>query len=148
MEHETIAEDLSRSIAKRIALGIALLIAFLIFIVLGGIAVQLLWNWLVPDLFELRRITIWEALGLLALCRILFGRFGGRGFGPRFSRRHMAARWEAGSSARCGTRCCRRCSAGQPSPSGRPWGCWPCAASCSAGSGATVVVPGAATGMR
>ena len=37
---------------------------------------QWLWNWLLPDIFGLRRVTFWEALGLLALCRILFGGFG------------------------------------------------------------------------
>ena len=40
-----------------------------------------LWNWLLPDIFGLRQITFWQALGLLALCRILFGSFG-RGGGP------------------------------------------------------------------
>jgi len=27
-----------------------------------------LWNWLAPELFGLRQITFWQALGLLALC--------------------------------------------------------------------------------
>jgi hypothetical protein len=73
---QEIAREISHTIARRIAIGIALFIAFLLFIVFGGIAVQLLWNWLVPDILNLRRITFWEALGLLALCRILFGGFG------------------------------------------------------------------------
>jgi len=66
----------------------------LLFMAVGGFVVQQLWNWLLPPLFGWPALTFWQALGLLALCRILFGRFGGRGFGPRFSRRHMAARWE------------------------------------------------------
>src|SRR6266496_2151660 len=33
-------------------------------------------EWLVPDLLGVRRVTFWHALGLLALCRILFGGFG------------------------------------------------------------------------
>ena len=70
------AEEIAHSIAKKIAIGIAFLIAFVLFIILGGVVVQWLWNWLVPDLFGLRRLTIWEALGLLALSRILFGGFG------------------------------------------------------------------------
>ena len=94
MDHKAIAEDISHAIAKKIAIGIAFFIAFLLFIVLGGLAVQLLWNWLLPDIFQLRRITVWEALGLLALCRILFGGFG-RGSGSqnhsgRRRRRHPA----------------------------------------------------------
>jgi len=52
----------------------------LLFIALGGEIVLQLWNWLLPPIFGWRQITFWQALGLLALCRILFGGFGGRGF--------------------------------------------------------------------
>ena len=57
-----------------------------IFIVAGGQIVLHLWNWLLPPLFGWREITFWQALGLLALCRILFGGLGGPG-GSRT--RHM-----------------------------------------------------------
>ena len=50
--------------------------AFVIF--LGGEIVKLLWNWLVPSIFGLRPLTFWEAAGMLALCRILFGGVSGR----------------------------------------------------------------------
>ena len=46
------------------------------FLALGGEVVRLLWNALLPTLFGWPRITFWQALGLLALCRILFGGFG------------------------------------------------------------------------
>lgn len=49
------------------------------FIALGGGVVMLLWNWLLPSLFGWPALTFWKALGLLALCRILFGGFGMRG---------------------------------------------------------------------
>jgi hypothetical protein len=52
-------------------------IALMIFV--GGEIVKYLWNWLVPSLFGWRTITFWEAFGLLALCRILFGSHGFRG---------------------------------------------------------------------
>src|SRR5437764_609068 len=52
----------------------------LLFIAIGGEIVMQLWNWLLPPLFGWRPITIWQAIGILALCRILFGGFGGRGF--------------------------------------------------------------------
>ncbi len=52
----------------------------LLFIAIGGEIVLHLWNWLLPPLFGWRQITFWQALGLLALCRILFGGFGR----PRF----------------------------------------------------------------
>src|SRR5215203_5698755 len=76
------AENIAHGIARGIAIGIALVMAFTLFILLGGLAVQWLWNWLLPDIFGLRQITFWQALGLLALCRILFGSFG-RGGHPR-----------------------------------------------------------------
>jgi hypothetical protein len=45
------------------------------FVAIGGLVVQLLWNWLLPSLFSWREITFWQGVGLLALCRILFGGF-------------------------------------------------------------------------
>jgi hypothetical protein len=90
---QEIAREISHTIAQKIAIGIALFFAFVLFIVFGGIAVQLLWNWLVPDILNLRRITFWEALGLLALCRILFGGFG-RGSGSHTDGRDRRQRKE------------------------------------------------------
>ena len=87
-----IAENIAHGIARGIAIGIAFGIAFVLFIVLGGIVVQWLWNWLVPGIFALRRITFWEALGLLALCRILFGGFG-RGGGHHRSSNGRGRVW-------------------------------------------------------
>ncbi len=70
------------------------IVGLAVFIAIGGFVVQVLWNWLLPSLFGWRQITFWQAVGLLALCRILFGGFGMRG-GPRSSmRRRMAERWE------------------------------------------------------
>jgi len=46
-----------------------------LFIAIGSLIVMLLWNWLTPTLFGWPQITFWQALGLLALCRILFGGF-------------------------------------------------------------------------
>ena len=67
--------------------------AFLLFIAAGGLVVQLLWNWLLPEIAGWRAITFWQALGLLALCRILFGGRG-PGFGRSHFRRRMGERWE------------------------------------------------------
>ena len=63
-----------------------------IFTFIGGGVVMLLWNWLAPTLFGLRQVTFWQAIGLLALCRILFGGFGLGGGGHRNSRRRMEGR--------------------------------------------------------
>ena len=43
---------------------------------------------------RLAPVTFWQALGLLALCRILFGGMSGRGFHRSNFRRRMAERWE------------------------------------------------------
>lgn len=76
--------------------------------VLGG-AVMLLWNLVVPGLFAgSLPIDYWRALGLLALCRILFGGFrghGGMGHGRRWRQ------WQAMSDderAQFKQRCARR----------------------------------------
>jgi hypothetical protein len=51
--------------------------AAVLFTALGGYVVKWLWNWLVPALFAgAHLITFWQALGLLILCRILFGSWG------------------------------------------------------------------------
>jgi hypothetical protein len=70
------------------------ILGMLLFIGIGGELVQQLWNWLLPPLFGWRQITFWQALGLLALCRILFGGFGLHGSGRSGFRRRMAERWE------------------------------------------------------
>src|SRR5450432_3648833 len=61
---------------RMIWMGPAAILGMVIFITIGGGVVMLLWNWLAPALFGMRLITFWQALGLLALCRILFGGFG------------------------------------------------------------------------
>ena len=53
------------------------ILALVLFIVLGGEIVMRLWNWLLPPLFGWKLIGFWQGLGLLALCRILFGGWGG-----------------------------------------------------------------------
>ena len=37
-----------------------------------------LWNWLMPLIFGLKRITLWQALGLNLLSGVLFHRYGGK----------------------------------------------------------------------
>lgn len=68
------------------------------FLVLGAVAASLfgwvvmsLWNWLVPGLTGWHTLGFAQALGLLLLCRILFGRFGRRRWGPGHG--HGGGRW-------------------------------------------------------
>jgi len=68
------------------------ILGVLLFIALGGAIVHWLWNWLLPPLFGWKEITFWQGIGLLALCRILFGGVAGRGHGG--FRRRMRDRWD------------------------------------------------------
>ncbi|WP_313410791.1 hypothetical protein [Sphingobacterium multivorum] len=59
-----------------IIVGVFLLVALL----------QYLWNTLMVDIFNLKAITYWQALGLFVLSKILFGRGFGKPEGGRFRR--------------------------------------------------------------
>jgi hypothetical protein len=54
-------------------------------IAIFGFGVMSLWNWLIPALFGGKLITFWQALGMLALSRILVG---------GFSRPRVVHKWE------------------------------------------------------
>lgn len=65
---------------------------------LAGTAVQYLWNAILPAVTGVRALTFWQAVGLLVLCRLLFGGFRGgsanwrgrhRGGSPRMRERWM-----------------------------------------------------------
>ncbi len=47
-----------------------------------GWAVMFLWNAILPEVVGARPLNFWQAVGLLVLCRLLFGGFGGRGGRP------------------------------------------------------------------
>lgn len=53
-----------------------ILVGIVAFTALGGFLVQWLWNGLLPPLFGWPAVTFWQALGLLVLCRLLFGGLG------------------------------------------------------------------------
>jgi hypothetical protein len=79
---------------KWIFLAPAAMVGILLFIFIGGEIVLQLWNWLLPSLFGLGQITFWQAVGILALCRILFGGIGRHGFHRSRFRGRMAGRWQ------------------------------------------------------
>lgn len=81
-----------RSLAQKIMVGTGFAILGIGLVFLCGLAVMLLWNWLMPDIFGLKRLTYWQAWGLLVLCHILFKGFGsghGGGRSDRKRRRHL-----------------------------------------------------------
>ena len=69
------------------------ILAMLLFAVIGGELVLHLWNWLMPGMFGWRQITFWQAVGVLVLCRILFGGSRWRGPGRYDFRRRMGEPW-------------------------------------------------------
>jgi hypothetical protein len=76
---------------------IFLLIVIIFFAVVVGLgqAVLHLWNWLMPSVFGLHPITFWQAVGIMGLSWILFGRafLGGRSHGRPWRNRGRD-RWE------------------------------------------------------
>ncbi|MDR1897841.1 MAG: hypothetical protein LBR10_13735 [Prevotellaceae bacterium] len=75
---------------KHVVLGLTVAAAF-------GAIVMLLWNVLMPAIFGVSAINIWQALGLLVLSRILFGGFGygrfGGGFGHFAGKNPIREKW-------------------------------------------------------
>jgi hypothetical protein len=69
--------------------------AIVLFVWLFGQIVMRLWNWLLPGLFGWHAITFWQALGLIVLCRILFGGFGNSGGRGGHKRGRGRERWES-----------------------------------------------------
>ncbi|MFZ0745917.1 MAG: hypothetical protein WAM85_16020 [Terracidiphilus sp.] len=67
--------------------------ALVLFIWLCGEVVMHLWNWLLPMLFGWHPITFWQSLGLLVLCRILFGSWTGHGSDRSHGRRERPENW-------------------------------------------------------
>jgi uncharacterized membrane protein len=80
---------------RRIWISLAAALGIAVFIGIGGEVVMHLWNWNLPAVFGWREITFWQAIGLFALCRILFGDLGmlARGSQRSTFRRRMAERW-------------------------------------------------------
>src|SRR4030095_17255884 len=68
------------------------IVGMVVFAAIGGWLVMMFWNWLLPPLFAWPRIAFWQALGLLVLCRILFGGSGMRMGGSDY-RGRMRERW-------------------------------------------------------
>jgi hypothetical protein len=71
--------------------------AVLGFVALLTAAVYYLWNGVLANVVAVKTITYWQALGLLALAKILFGGFPGgrcRGGGPGRREHMLAKRWD------------------------------------------------------
>ena len=85
---------MSKRLKRLIWMAPLAILGMALFITVGGEVVMLLWNWLLPPLFGFGQITFWQALGILLLCRILFGGSGWRGSVRSNIRRRMEERCE------------------------------------------------------
>lgn len=47
-----------------------------LFALVFGFLVKILWNWLMPAIFGIVKISYWQAFGLVILAKLLFGGFG------------------------------------------------------------------------
>jgi hypothetical protein len=95
-----------------------ILVLVVVAVTVFGWVTKELWNWLIPSIFGLRRITMLEAMGLILLGKILFGGFHKHGHHGSWSerrewKRRMKGRWaemsdedrakfRAGMKGRCG----------------------------------------------
>ncbi|RFM29851.1 hypothetical protein [Deminuibacter soli] len=61
--------------------------------VLGEVVMQL-WNNILTPVLHVQTMNFWQALGLLVLCRILFGGFKGWGGGNARWRYRMFEKWQ------------------------------------------------------
>lgn len=52
--------------------ALMLFLGFSVIAIVAALPLMLLWNWLMPVLFGLVKITFWQAFGLLFLSSILF----------------------------------------------------------------------------
>lgn len=64
-----------RRLGMKIFLGFLMGIGIIALIFLFGWVVMLLWNWLMPEIFGLEKLSYWQAWGLLILSSILFKGF-------------------------------------------------------------------------
>ncbi len=63
---------------KRIKYAIGAVIAGAAIFTIMGLATMVLWNWLIPTIFNGAIITFWQAIGLILLVKLLTG-FSGMG---------------------------------------------------------------------
>jgi hypothetical protein len=60
-------------IVGHVFVGLLFAVAFAI---VFALLVKLIWNSLMPAIFDLKEITFWQAFGIIILAKLLFGSFG------------------------------------------------------------------------
>ena len=60
------------TLAKVVGVILGLVVLLAVIALVLALPTMWLWNWLMPEIFGLKAISFWEALGLNMLCGILF----------------------------------------------------------------------------
>lgn len=81
-----------KRVVRWTAIGVAATVAVIALLLAVALAVMLLWNQLVPQLFHGPTLEYGQALGLLILSRLLFG--GLRGGHGHWRQRRWRERWQ------------------------------------------------------
>lgn len=83
-----------RSLRHWIVKGVLFVVFTIVAVLLFGYATMSLWNTLMPAIFGLKLVSFEQAVGLLLLSWIFFGRFRGFGYGRHHHWKHrMVERW-------------------------------------------------------
>jgi len=85
---------MTKWIGRGMRIAVKIIVIGTIIAVVFGFVVMTLWNWLMPSLFRLPVIGFWQALGLVILCKILFGGLHSHQRKGMGGRRRMRDRWE------------------------------------------------------
>lgn len=80
---------------KWIFRGLGICALFVAAFILFGYATMYLWNWLMTDLFSLKPIDFYQAIGLVVLSKILLGGMHMRSGGGWGQKRFWKAKWES-----------------------------------------------------
>lgn len=80
-----------KNILRGVGIALLLIAAFL----LMGFLVMHLWNWLLPELFQIPTIDMYQAFGLVILSKLLFGGIRVQTLNPMGKRRLWKAKWES-----------------------------------------------------
>lgn len=62
--------------SKSMSLALKIVLATLIRAFTLGWPIMWMWNYVMPELFDLSELSFWQAASLFVLSRMLFGRFG------------------------------------------------------------------------
>ena len=58
--------------SEQILIFTGLILVLIVLVIIEGWFVAYLWNWVMPTIFGLTTITLWQGVGIFVLCNMLF----------------------------------------------------------------------------